>query len=185
MIYYDYYKDTGVRMTAHNIKDCDTHTNEYKEALRIMSEYFIKSDIVNKDAILIPAPQHTGSAEYTLDIASAVSSETGLEVADIIKCKPHSSLYYQRVSGKPCNVEFYLEGELLPAKYYLLVDNVISTGYTYKTIGELLKVNILPLVYAIDYSSFNQFVYLEKMVKAINGLEYSYTSRIDIRKADN
>ena len=50
----------------------------------------IKQERINyeKNDILIPAPQHTGNAEYTREIAERIASVTGAKVADILKCIP-------------------------------------------------------------------------------------------------
>ena len=108
---------------------------------------------------LVPAPQHTGNAEYTLEIAKRIAqANPDCEVLDILKCEPHEPLYNQKKDGnrKP-DLELYLdEKPSVPenAKIFL-VDNVISTGQTFNTANELFDGKLIPLAYAAsDFARF-------------------------------
>lgn len=143
----DYYKTNGVRDICHAVKENDA------EAIRIMAEYFISLRCVNKSSILIPAPQHTGNAEYTLEIANIVSDATGAKVCDILKRCPENPLYKVKAKGDIAIPSLYVTGRMPSIKSNVFfVDNVISTGTTFNTACKTIGINMSPLVFAVDKS---------------------------------
>ncbi|MBO4858719.1 MAG: hypothetical protein J5527_09405 [Treponema sp.] len=171
-----YYNSKGTRELCHILKEADNNSEEFKNAIEQMADYFIKQGIFNEKSILVPAPQHTGKSEYTWSLAAAISRKTKSPIADILYCKPHETLYEQKKNRKEPDIEFYLqnaktEDELTDLfdettmagwkkngdKVYL-IDNVISTGYTFNKVAELLP-GIIPAPYAI--SDFAE-IYYEK-----------------------
>lgn len=96
--------------------------------------------------VLVPVPSHTGKANLTLVLASAISTQTGIEVTDLLEGKEHEPFYgvkkYQGSNGlDPDKIDFGFkvkDGMQLPeGKVPVLVDNVLDTG---KTILDSAKV---------------------------------------------
>ena len=140
-----YYHTAGVRKTCHDVKQ-----NENQMLIKKIAEDLISRDIVQPGDVLIPAPQHNGNAEYTKDIANMVSEKTGAVVADVLKCVPHSSLYEQKKEGEKPMLTLYLDGKIPSGKKLYFIDNVISSGLTFRLANELLHFRLQPLVYAVD-----------------------------------
>ncbi|MBO4704841.1 MAG: Eco57I restriction-modification methylase domain-containing protein [Spirochaetaceae bacterium] len=151
-----YYNSKGTRELCHAIKEASPNSDEYKKAIEQIADYFVSQGVFNENSILVPAPQHTGKAEYTLDLALVISSKTKSPVADILRCKPHDTLYEQKKNGKEPVLEFYLENANESTirfwkeggdKVYL-IDNVISTGLTFNKAENLIP-GIIPAPYAV------------------------------------
>jgi len=96
--------------------------------------------------VLVPVPSHTGKANLTLVLASAISTQTGIEVTDLLEGKEHEPFYgvkkYQGSNGlDPDKIDFGFkvkDGMQLPeGRVPILVDNVLDTG---KTISDSAKV---------------------------------------------
>lgn len=100
--------------------------------------------------MLIPAPQHTGRAEYTLEIAKIISQVSRAFIADVLRRIPSKTLYEKKYEGQELDPEMYLEGSIPAAERYFFVDNVISTGTTYRTACRICGLGLEPLVYAVD-----------------------------------
>lgn len=83
-----YYGDPGVRQICHEVKQNEVPDLKQK-AIEQIAENLVKRNFVKLGDVLIPAPQHTGDAEYTKEIAELISGKTGAVVADVLKCTPH------------------------------------------------------------------------------------------------
>ena len=158
-----YYNSKDTRNLCHVIKSAD-NSPEYKEACQKIADYFISQNVFDENSILIPAPQHTGNAEYTGTIASLISAKTGASVADILHCKPHKTLYEQKKEGSEPDVEFFLQNatnttddlfEVSTIEFWknegrklYLIDNNISTGFTFNKASKLIP-GLIPAPYAI------------------------------------
>ena len=138
-----YYGNSGVRELCHAVKG-----RKKNIPIRIMAEFL--EQFVDDHSIIIPAPQHYGYADYTLEIAQLICKAKGSRVADILKCIPHDSLYQQKLKGNELNLELLLNGAAPSYGKLFFLDNVISTGTTYKAAQSLLGRELIPLVYAID-----------------------------------
>ena len=149
MRFHDYYRDKGVRDTCHEVK-CGNPEVQNK-AISIIAQEFLSYGIVDSNTILVPAPQHSGRAEYTYDICKIIAQSTGCGIADILRRKPQESFYRQKKNGKVYEPRYYTDGDLPAAEKYFFVDNVISTGDSYMVAKNLLGVDLMPLVYAVDY----------------------------------
>lgn len=120
---------------------------------------------IDEDCILVPAPQHTGKAEYTLEICEIIKevSDYDILILDVLNCSPRDTLYnikkqFQAGTGRKFTPEelakissgLFLKEDLkdidLPIYF---VDNVISTGTTLRDAQKLIP-NIEPLVFAIS-----------------------------------
>lgn len=181
-----YYNSKNTRKLCHIIKEADRNSEEYKNAIEQMADYFVKQGIFNEKSILVPAPQHTGKAEYTWHLAAAISQKTNSPIADILRCKPHETLYEQKKNGIEPDVEFYLENakgvkdlenlfdettmefwKRNKDKVYLL-DNNISTGLTFNKAEKLLP-GLIPAPYAIG--NFAEITFKEGRYTVNNLLE--------------
>lgn len=91
-----YYHTKGVREICHDVKN----TSSNKDAILTMAEHFSDMNILDESCIIIPAPQHYGYADYTLQIAERVSKATGAKILDILKCHPRDMLYDLKKQGK-------------------------------------------------------------------------------------
>lgn len=146
---HSYYHSPGVRENCHDVKQKQDDRLRNK-AINQIAEDLVLRGIVQVGDILIPAPQHSGNAEYTKDIANIISEKTGAIVADVIKCVPHRSLYEQKDMGEKPTLNLYRDGDLPNGRQYFFVDNVISTGLTFRQANQLCRFQLKPLVYAID-----------------------------------
>ena len=97
---------------------------------------------VKENDIIVPAPNHNGFADYTLEIAKIVSEFTGARTSDCLKVSPHIPLHDFRNQ----KLKMFLCGTIPNGKIFLL-DNVIDTGKTFFTAKKLIP-NIRPLMYA-------------------------------------
>jgi predicted amidophosphoribosyltransferase len=149
MNYNSYYNNAGIRETCKAVKQNENRRVQEK-AMRVIAQYIISLNIVGEGDILIPVPQHTGSAEYTKQIANIVASNSGAVVADILKRVPKESLYEKKKNNKSVQPHLYLNQRIPPNNHYFFVDNVISTGTTFHTANKLFDYKLIPLVYAID-----------------------------------
>ena len=193
-----YYNSKNTRKLCHIIKEADRNSEEYKNAIEQMADYFVKQGIFNEKSILVPAPQHTGKAEYTWHLAAAISQKTNSPIADILRCKPHETLYEQKKNGIEPDVEFYLENakgvkdlenlfdettmefwKRNKDKVYLL-DNNISTGLTFNKAEKLLP-GLIPAPYAIG--NFAEITFKEGRY-TVNNLLEEKSSNIEINTKD-
>ena len=136
------YTDKGVRELCHGVKERD------QIAIMEMAEYFINLNIINANSILIPAPQHEGYAIYTKQIAEIIERETKAKVCDVLKCKPHETLYKQKLNGRVLIPQLYITEEIVTQDDLFFLDNVIDTGITYNTANKLFDWKLKPLIYA-------------------------------------
>lgn len=139
---FNVYYNKKVRELCHGVK-----VNDHM-AIKEMADYFINLGIVNKNTVIVPAPQHIGYAQYTKEIAEIVADETKALVKDVLRCKPHDGMYQMKRKGRVKVPEFYLT-ELIEGNEIYFLDNVIATGTTYREAKKLIK-NIQPLIYAAD-----------------------------------
>lgn len=149
-----YYHSTHTRDICHDIKQTESAEARAK-AITEMAAYLgeqIKN--LNSPLYLVPAPQHTGNAEYTLEIANQMAAANpNCKVLDILKCEPHETLYEQKKNGnRQGELNFYLvDGAEIPENARLfLVDNVISSGNTFNEANKLFNGNLFPLVYSVS-----------------------------------
>ena len=110
---------------AHGVKDRDP---------KVIAEVAdLMTPIIPKDAVLVPAPSHTGEATDMLDLAKAISERTGAPVADVLKSAERGSQYEAKYAGKPISSKdmgITMQGELPEGKMPVVIDNVVDTGNT-------------------------------------------------------
>lgn len=110
---------------AHGIKSRDP---------KIIAEVAdLMTPLIPKDAVLVPAPSHTGDATDMLDLAKAISERTGAPVADVLKSAERGSQYEAKNAGKPLaasEMGITVQGGLPDGKLPVVIDNVVDTGNT-------------------------------------------------------
>jgi magnesium chelatase family protein len=161
--YNSYYHSVKTRDLCHDIKQTE-NAEAHKKAVKEMADYLasqIKS--LPGKVVLVPAPQHTGNAEYTLEIAKLIAAgNTNCDLLDVLKCEPHDTLYDQKKEGnRQPELNFYLKEGFdiasIPSDTKIFfIDNVISSGNTFNTANNLFDGRLFPLVYASsDFASFD------------------------------
>ena len=149
---------------------CHGVKNHKESAIEEMAEFLCSQ--ITEDCFLVPAPQHTGKAEYTLKICEYIKewSDYSIIILDVLSCTPRDTLYnlkkqMQNINGifskeelEKISSGMFLKDDLkdidLPIYF---VDNVIATGTTLRNAQRLIP-NIEPLVFAIDYSKYKNYI---------------------------
>lgn len=159
---YEYQHDGWAARVCHGVKEGD------QEAKEAMADFLAKQ--IKEPTVLLPAPQHTGEAEYTLEIAEMIQKKLGpnmVNICNALVCDPHETMYDQKRSlaagsANPLSAEqissldagnmrwrehaAQIFGKYIHWKHCLL-DNVISTGRTFEEARKLVP-DIEPLVFA-------------------------------------
>lgn len=149
MTYQSYYYSPGVRNICHAVKYNST------AAIKTIADYLTEQADIKTHDIIIPVPQHTGTAIYNKAIADIIATRTGADICDVLRCKPRETLYKQKLrQSEQLHTDFYLIDEIPTGKIYI-IDNVIATGKTMFDICELLNTSFIPLVFAVDETRFN------------------------------
>lgn len=130
-----------IREICHGIKEGDM------DCLQTAADFFLNAGVVRKNDILIPAPQHTGRAEYTLRIAQVVAKEMDAVVVDCLYRLPGETLYMAKQEGRNVPPVFWVNGPI-PAGRLIFVDNVIDTGMTFRAAEKAVGREMEPLVFA-------------------------------------
>lgn len=143
--------NTETKKACYDIKNIDTR----KEAIDIMISFFNKTINLTNGDVIVPAPQHIGYADYTLELATKLVAGSNAIIADILKCVPHKSVCDQKKEGIKPTIKMYLKGEIPKSKNIYFLDNVIATGTTYNEACKLIP-GIKPLVFAIDYDVYER-----------------------------
>lgn len=120
--------------------------------------------MIDEDCILIPAPQHTGNAEYTLQICEIIEkvSPYKITILDVLNCDPRDTLYNMKKKVKKITKDTQFSSGIklktslddIEGPIYF-VDNVIATGTTLKDAQKLIP-NIRPLVFAASRRYFER-----------------------------
>ena len=160
-LFRSYYNTPGVRETCHAVKE---YGPDYREAIKEMADFFATTYPVNADSVIVPVPQHTGRAEYTLDIANLVADSIGCRVADIVACTPHDSFHSRKLENLPLpEFDFFLVEDIPDGDIFIL-DNMISSGETFFRIRELLARPAMPMVFGLSDGRFDRWDELEEAV---------------------
>jgi hypothetical protein len=161
MKYPDYYGTHGVREICHAAKEGSLEEREH--ALRAMAAHIASLSILHQGDLLVPAPQRTGKAEYTLELASLLARMTGAVVLDVVACVPHAGAYETKLAGLEPHVEFFLTGTVPKNGRLFMVDNVMATGATFSAMDMLLGGRLMPLPYAVDYTKLEDPAVIAKI----------------------
>ena len=146
-----------VRALAHRVKDGDKEGID--KAAAIMAG-LVRAIPEHEKAVLIPMPGRNGVALYTKTLADEIASQTGNDVADILKGNPHQPLYNRKVE-KGINslhpFDFTVTGKIPEGKFPILVDNVLDTGTTamsaFRALGDSTKLVVLGST--VNYRLYN------------------------------
>ena len=145
-----------------------------QDAVRTMAAFLAGS--VSEPCVLVPIPQHTGKAEYTLELAKKIQriakeeKNIEIEIADVLSSTPHETLYEQKkklrkqeLTDEEINSLDYGDLKVSPdfkaesGKKYLALDNVYSTGKTFEETEKLIP-GISPLVFAVGHRGKEKFL---------------------------
>ncbi len=143
------YTSDVVRQVAHGVKQSTKDPLLRRLSMNSIADYIIKNGIFDEDDTIVPAPQHTGHAEYTLDIAKQIAAKTGCNVCDCLSCVPRETLYDMKKKGMPIEDTMARKKIRIPGKRIWFLDNIIASGHTFKKAKELIP-NLIPLPYAIS-----------------------------------
>lgn len=155
---HDYYNENGVRKTCHDVKNDASMMSHILATCRMASD-FVKTMPIRQGDIIVPAPQHTGHATYTKEIADMVAEATGAVVWDVLRCTPRPSLYERKLAGEKPSVDIFLSKDIpliRKGKTVYFLDNVISTGATFKASVKAFGHRMIPMVYATDNSYYRK-----------------------------
>lgn len=135
----------------------------YPRSLRKLSKDVKKNDItaitmaalllsqmLTPNAVIIPVPQSSGIAEYTLEIANAIKIiRQDCKVLDILSGTPRKKLYDIKKSksslkGAKTGMKVKDDADCLAtlqenSKNIILLDNVVNTGFTFDRAKKALK----------------------------------------------
>ncbi len=146
------YRSFGVKDTAHSVKSDNPDILKKWIAIKRIADHIINQNVLTPKDTIIPAPQHTGRAEYTLEIAKIISEKTGCKIADVLGCVPRDTLYNLKKkngSGSITDSGIYLLNNKFPKYNVWFLDNVIATGTTFNDVRKLIP-HIKPLIYSIS-----------------------------------
>ena len=144
----DYHTAPGVKEVCENLRSEDISVR--KSAETTIAYHLFRFGRVTKDCYLVPVPQKkSGKATYTLDICKMISMFTGAKILNIVERVPNSNKFF-RTNMVPQD-----------AKVIVFVDDRISTGKTYEKINDLFDQELVPLVFAVDYSMIKNLSILE------------------------
>ena len=91
--------------------------------------------LIPRHSVLVPIPGHEGKAKQTLQLCKAISSYTGIPVADVLQGKSRESNYDAKHEGKGLtekDMGFRKVSQLPEGKIPVYVDNVVDTATTTK-----------------------------------------------------
>lgn len=131
------YRD--LRRLARRVKTGDREA--INEAAGMMAPF------IPADAVLVPAPAHTGEARDMLALSYELSRQTGAPVRDILHSDERESQYaYKKENGhamKASELGIRATGDLPEGKIPVVIDNVISSGNTAEACVKALGTGIV------------------------------------------
>ena len=146
-----------VRALAHRVKDGDKEG--IGKAAGIMAG-LVKAIPDYENGVLVPMPGRSGVALYTRTLAEEIATQTGNEVADILKGNPHQPLYAKKVEDGINSLhpfDFTVTGNIPEGKFPVLIDNVLDTGTTamsaFRALGDSTKLVVLGST--VNYRLYN------------------------------
>ena len=138
-----------VRANAHDVKQDTKDPILRNISMTSIANYICKNGVFDEDDTIIPAPQHTGHAEYTLKIAKQIAAKTGCKVCDCLSVMPRDTLYAMKKAGKPVDEDKMFLDDCPTGKRIWFLDNIIASGHTFKEAKKLIP-KLIPLPYAVS-----------------------------------
>ncbi len=125
--YCDYYGSASARDVCQAVKNHDG------SAVAVMADWYVNTQLITENCTVIPVPQHTGRAKYTLAVCRILQKKTGCRIADVLRCRPRESLAVQKKAGikKLSSGIYAVRHGKIQGRIYL-IDNVSDTGLTMK-----------------------------------------------------
>lgn len=137
--------NTGLRDLCHRVKDRDR--DAYQEAAEKLAKLVDKYKL--EGYTFVPIPNHSGRAEYTLEILKLLQKLRNIRISDALIGSSHDTMYSAKKNKKSLGKDdysFQLKAPIDPNKT-ILFDNVIGTGNTYfyalDAIGELIPLMVI------------------------------------------
>jgi len=146
-----YYSVSGLRDLCHNVKSRDD--NALTEAAEWLSRVVDIYDLEGYS--IIPIPNHSGRAEYTLEILKRLKRIRNIRICDILVGAAHATQYDTKKAGAKLSVTDYgfkLIGDI-PFNRAILFDNVIGSGNTYFSAMKTIKFETSLLTLAQTHST--------------------------------
>lgn len=135
-----YYEVPGLRELCHAVKAMDKES--YVDAAELLA------DLVDENALsgytIIPIPNHSGKAEYTLEILKQLKNIININIKDCLTSAEHAPMYSIKKDKSILHKDdlgFVKHGTINPNRT-ILFDNVIGTGTTYFYAMEAVGYNI-------------------------------------------
>lgn len=174
---------TRLRPLAHKVKQGDV------EAIQEVAS--LMAPIIPENAVLVPAPSHTGRATYMLDIANEIAKLTGAEVADVLQGIERGTQYEQKkTTGKAiasAEMGITVNGELPKGKIPVVLDNVVASGNTAEACIQALGTGIVcSLAKATDeYKHVSSLKNANPIVRDSKGDVIPLSKRFDLSTGKN
>lgn len=138
------YYDGDTPQIAHRLKDNDPETIDLV-ARRL-------SEVISPFCVIVPVPNRCGYARETLDMAKALSKQSGVPIADVLRGNKRESLYQVKKEGRILTEEELGFRQVAKLPFYrtpVFLDNVVATGLTAKAAYHAVGRGEV-LTYAID-----------------------------------
>lgn len=118
------------RALAHGVKEKEEKSLE--RASDILAA-LVRRIPNHQESVLVPIPNRSGKAEYTLTMAENIGKQLGIPVADILTGDEQESMYERKKETGYDNIHLK-DFKSLPTdvgnRNYILIDNVLDTGST-------------------------------------------------------
>lgn len=153
------YKDSEVY--PHSLRKLSKDVKK-NDCTAIAIAALLLSHIIAPNSVIIPLPQSSGKAEYTLELANTIKViRQDCEVIDILSGRSRKKLYdikKSRISLKGVRTGIKVREDagcketLEGNSNIFLLDNVVNTGFTYKRARKALRkyVKVEPSLLAIS-----------------------------------
>lgn len=175
-----YYEVPGLRELCHAVKA--RNKESYIDAAELLADLIDENGLIGYT--IIPIPNHSGKAEYTLEILKQLKNIRNINIKDCLTSAEHAPMYSIKKDKSILHKDdlgFIMHGNINPNKT-ILFDNVIGTGTTYFYAMEATGYNIPLLALSQSRSNewyenkYKEFIYnenqkLESLYKRVKILE--------------
>ncbi len=119
-----------VRVLSHGVK---SGNEEAIEEASVILATLVQRIPNHRNSVLVPMPNRSGNAGYTLDLANRIGKELNLPVCDVLTGKPHKTMFSRKEDRGNEGLRlmrFDTKAAVPQGKSVILVDNVLDTGTT-------------------------------------------------------